>query len=322
MSDILLRAQVRVQTTLFALRHRQEGQGLVEYGLIIASIAILLIIAMLFLAGKIDNLFSNTGTSVETPGPLPIRRTRRQPSEPAPGRAAARARQKTRQRECAGPVTPSTGPAYAFGDSPFRISDTRGTMGVDMSPSRGSGTKWGLTFGSGRADSGVMDSAWSPESAPAGGSRSRERGQALVEFALIAPLFLLIVVGIIQFGIGLNYWLDLNRIANQGARWAVVDHGWTRVRRRPPATCRAARRTAAGRTSRDQPVSGGLNPKVKLIASRRDADRRPARSVKMTSCFTFLPIIDLGDIMLNATATMRIEQPPDRLQRRRQRPGR
>ncbi len=71
MSDILLRAQVRVQTTLYSLRHRQEGQGLVEYGLIIASIAILLIIAMLFLAGKIDDLFSKTGTSVDTPGPLP-----------------------------------------------------------------------------------------------------------------------------------------------------------------------------------------------------------------------------------------------------------
>ena len=71
MSDILLRAQVRVQTTLYHLRHRQEGQGLVEYGLIIASIAILLIIAMLFLAGKIDDLFSKTGTSVDQPGPLP-----------------------------------------------------------------------------------------------------------------------------------------------------------------------------------------------------------------------------------------------------------
>jgi Flp pilus assembly pilin Flp len=70
MSDVLLRAQVRVQTTLGALRRRQDGQGLVEYGLIIASIAILLIVAMLFLAGKIDNLFSGTGTSIETPGPL------------------------------------------------------------------------------------------------------------------------------------------------------------------------------------------------------------------------------------------------------------
>ena len=71
MSDILLRAQVRLQTAWHALRHRHDGQGLVEYGLIIASIAILLIIAMLFLAGKIDDLFSQTGTSVDTAGPLP-----------------------------------------------------------------------------------------------------------------------------------------------------------------------------------------------------------------------------------------------------------
>jgi pilus assembly protein Flp/PilA len=66
-----LRAQVRVQTSLYSLRHRQEGQGLVEYGLIIASIAILLIVAMLFLAGRIDDLFSKTGTNVDDPGVLP-----------------------------------------------------------------------------------------------------------------------------------------------------------------------------------------------------------------------------------------------------------
>jgi pilus assembly protein Flp/PilA len=69
MSDILLRAQVRVQTALSFLR-RQEGQGLVEYGLIIASIAILLIVAMLFLGGRIDDLFSDTGACVDSPGNL------------------------------------------------------------------------------------------------------------------------------------------------------------------------------------------------------------------------------------------------------------
>ena len=70
MSNILLRPYVRVQTTIAALR-REEGQTITEYALIIASIAILLIIAMLFLAGKIDDLFSSTGTSVTDPGPLP-----------------------------------------------------------------------------------------------------------------------------------------------------------------------------------------------------------------------------------------------------------
>jgi Flp pilus assembly pilin Flp len=71
MSDILLRPIVRVQTTIAALRDREEGQTITEYALIIASIAILLIVAMLFLAGKIDDLFSSTGTSVANPGPLP-----------------------------------------------------------------------------------------------------------------------------------------------------------------------------------------------------------------------------------------------------------
>ena len=45
----------------------------------------------------------------------------------------------------------------------------------------------------------------------------------MVEFALILIPLLILVVGIIQFGIGLNYWLDMNRLSNQGARWAVVN---------------------------------------------------------------------------------------------------
>ena len=64
---------------------------------------------------------------------------------------------------------------------------------------------------------------------PKSGVRMLERqdGQALVEFALIVPISLMIVVGIIYFGIGLNYWLDMNRTANKEARQAVVNH-WAR----------------------------------------------------------------------------------------------
>jgi Flp pilus assembly pilin Flp len=71
MTDLLLRPVVSLQTAISALRDREDGQTITEYALIIASIAILLIIAMLFLAGKIDDLFSSTGTSVTNPGPLP-----------------------------------------------------------------------------------------------------------------------------------------------------------------------------------------------------------------------------------------------------------
>jgi Flp pilus assembly pilin Flp len=71
MNEMLMRPYVKAQIAFAALREREEGQGITEYALIIASIAILLIVAMLFLAGKVNVLFHNTGNSVEQPGPLP-----------------------------------------------------------------------------------------------------------------------------------------------------------------------------------------------------------------------------------------------------------
>lgn len=41
-----------------------QGQGLVEYALIIAVIAIAVIVAMLFLRGQIENIFSNIGNNL------------------------------------------------------------------------------------------------------------------------------------------------------------------------------------------------------------------------------------------------------------------
>src|SRR6266487_6369179 len=51
----------------------------------------------------------------------------------------------------------------------------------------------------------------------------REDGVALVEFALILPLFLALVFGIFDFGRAFNYWIDETHLANTGARWAVVN---------------------------------------------------------------------------------------------------
>ena len=43
---------------------QQDGQGLVEYALIIAVIAIAVIVAMVFLRGQIENIFSNIGNNL------------------------------------------------------------------------------------------------------------------------------------------------------------------------------------------------------------------------------------------------------------------
>jgi hypothetical protein len=52
-----------------------------------------------------------------------------------------------------------------------------------------------------------------------------ERGQTLLEFALILPLLLILIFGVIDLGKALGYKNDETNIANQAARLAVVSNG-------------------------------------------------------------------------------------------------
>jgi Flp pilus assembly protein TadG len=49
-----------------------------------------------------------------------------------------------------------------------------------------------------------------------------ERGTAVVEFALVAPILFLLVFGILEFGRILNAYNDMTQLAGQGARAAAV----------------------------------------------------------------------------------------------------
>ena len=156
--------------------------------------------------------------------------------------------------------------------------------------------------------------------------RGGESGQAMVEFALILFPLLLLVAGIIQFGIGLNFWLDENRIANQGARWAVVN-SWPGCERADGAdTCVNTPTCATPVTSTTngslasylecQAISRGLrNSVVASVCYPDDGDAStplgavgtPVR-VRLEAPFTFVPILNIGTITLRGTATMRLEQ--------------
>jgi Flp pilus assembly protein TadG len=61
-----------------------------------------------------------------------------------------------------------------------------------------------------------------PKSGPSGRRSNRRRGQAMVEFAMVIPIFLLILAGIIDFGLGLFFRMTVINAARDGARAAVM----------------------------------------------------------------------------------------------------
>lgn len=140
--------------------------------------------------------------------------------------------------------------------------------------------------------------------------RPSERGQALVEFALAAPLLVLLVAGIVQFGVALNFWLDMHRIANQGARWAVVNCGLAGGFDPCNPTLEAY--------LEQQPIAGGSNPDVAICYESMTGEESggpvavagDAVTVRLTDGFTMVPIIGVGTLDLTASATMRLEQKP------------
>jgi len=54
--------------------------------------------------------------------------------------------------------------------------------------------------------------------------RKSERGAYMIEFAVAALAFFLLLFGIIEFGWLFNGWISLNAAAREGVRLAVVEH--------------------------------------------------------------------------------------------------
>ena len=69
--------------------------------------------------------------------------------------------------------------------------------------------------------------------------KSDEKGAAAVEFALILPVLLLILIGIIEFSLAFNAQLSLNQAAREGARNMAIHNN--------PSAAATAASNAAGR---------------------------------------------------------------------------
>lgn len=137
----------------------------------------------------------------------------------------------------------------------------------------------------------------------------RESGQAMVEFALILIPLLILVVGIIQFGIGLNYWLDMNRLSNQGARWAIVNAYPGCTDASPNNTQVSCGGTVSlQRYIACQRLPDALKPTVHITFPEGGSSFGEPVQVEVSSPYTFRAIMKLGTITLAARTTMRIER--------------
>ena len=85
-----------------------------------------------------------------------------------------------------------------------------------------------------------------------------ERGAAAVEFALILPVLLLLVLGLIEFGRVYNVQISLTNAAREGARTMAIQN--SPARRKPPPARRRPR-----------------SPRRFLPAQMRPSARPPAR---------------------------------------------
>jgi TadE-like protein len=187
-----------------------------------------------------------------------------------------------------------------------RVSDT------------GSGKGHGLKLSGGTADKASMVVGLQAGTTRAERRRHRQRGQALVEFALIIPLFLMIVVGVIQFGVALNYWLNMQRVANEGARWAVVNAYPGCPRSGPDAPCPSpdpAYPDLLHYTLANSRIAKGevLEPYICFTSADGTPSSGDSVTVRLTRNYNLLKIVGGGfNFDLNASATMRLEWEPTR----------
>jgi hypothetical protein len=137
--------------------------------------------------------------------------------------------------------------------------------------------------------------------------RRDQRGTALVEFALIAPLLFLLLFGIVDFGRALDYYNQVTQLAGQGARAAAVN-------RNPDGT---ALNTANQFSIQQQLVNKyTAQPELKkgIFACITHVPSGPGDfvTVRVSFRFHFLPLVGaaadaFGGLNLIATQTERAE---------------
>jgi Flp pilus assembly protein TadG len=144
------------------------------------------------------------------------------------------------------------------------------------------------------------------ESAPPSRRARSERGQSAVEFALVVPFICLLVLALVDFGKAVNYWLDANHLANEGARLAAVLGDQP-----PPGGSLQQWVQQQAETSELRNGTGSVTAPAQVCVSFPDGREigKPV-TVTVTAAYKWIPFIGAGTFDISGSSTMRLEQLP------------
>jgi Flp pilus assembly protein TadG len=121
--------------------------------------------------------------------------------------------------------------------------------------------------------------------------RRRMRGQAMVEFALVLPVFLFVVMMTIDFGWALRAYITTTNSAREGARLGVTGASVTSIQNKVASSS-----------------AGLLEPSDATVTG---AQGDPGSNVTVTVTYDYTYLTPLGSLLsplqMSSTAVMRIE---------------
>ena len=138
-----------------------------------------------------------------------------------------------------------------------------------------------------------------------------QSGAVMVEFVLVLPIFLVLLLGMFDFGKAFNYWIDGTHLSHEGARYAAVGKNPG-----PGATLADSIKSRAD-TAELRDGGGSVSGPIKVCVSFPAGTSKVGDPVEVNVQFTykFLSYINsmypaISTKTVNNKSTMRIERPP------------
>jgi TadE-like protein len=141
--------------------------------------------------------------------------------------------------------------------------------------------------------------------------RRGDRGQAIIEFAMVLPLLAGLILLFVSFGKAVYYYIELTHAANEGAREASVNlpNGTTPL----PGGATSLKTYICNQFGSGSELykGSGTVSKATVGISYPDAGKRGVGEpikIDVATHYSWFPFMNLGTFTITGSATMRIEQ--------------